>query len=123
MKAFVERSFMPSILSSGDQTVFHYRANVSAPRDLSQWSTLIRKLALHCVERYGIAEVRQWLFEVWNEPNLAAFGSGSQAQYFELYRYTAEALKTVDRGLQVGGPATADNAWITRGGRVRMPSD
>lgn len=113
MKPFVELSFMPSILSSGAQTVFHYRANVSAPRDLSQWSTLIRKLATHCVERYGIQEVRQWFFEVWNEPNLTAFGSGNQAQYFELYRYTVEALKTVDGGLRVGGPATADNAWIT----------
>lgn len=112
MKPFVELSFMPSILSSGAQTVFHYRANVSAPRDLSQWSTLIRRLAAHCVERYGVEEVRQWFFEVWNEPNLSAFGSGNQTQYFELYRYTAEALKTVDSGLKVGGPATADNAWI-----------
>jgi xylan 1,4-beta-xylosidase len=112
MKPFVELSFMPSILSSGSQTVFHYRANVSPPRDLSQWSTLIRKLAAHCVERYGIQEVREWFFEVWNEPNLTAFGSGNQAEYFELYRYTAEALKTVDTALKVGGPATADNAWI-----------
>lgn len=112
MRPFVELSFMPSILSSGGKTVFHYRANVSAPRDLAQWSTLIRKLAAHCVERYGIQEVRQWFFEVWNEPNLTAFGSADQAQYFELYRYTAEALKTVDGGLKVGGPATADNAWI-----------
>jgi xylan 1,4-beta-xylosidase len=112
MKPFVELSFMPSILSSGSQTVFHYRANVSPPRDLSQWSTLVRKLAAHCVQRYGIQEVRQWFFEVWNEPNLTAFGNGNQAEYFELYRYTAEALKTVDNGLKVGGPATADNAWI-----------
>jgi xylan 1,4-beta-xylosidase len=79
---------------------------------LSQWSILVRKLAAHCVERYGIQEVRQWFFEVWNEPNLTAFGRGNQAGYFELYRYTAEALKTVDSGLKVGGPATADNAWI-----------
>jgi xylan 1,4-beta-xylosidase len=112
MKPFVELSFTPSILSSGGQIVFHYRANVSPPRDLSQWSILVRKLAAHCVERYGIQEVRQWFFEVWNEPNLTAFGRGNQAGYFELYRYTAEALKTVDSGLKVGGPATADNAWI-----------
>ena len=32
---------------------------------------------------------------------------------FELYRYTAEALRAVDRGLKVGGPSRADNAWIT----------
>ena len=112
MKPFVELSFMPTTLSSGDQIVFHYRANVTPPRDYAQWSVLIRKLVAHWVERYGIDEVRQWFFEVWNEPNLTAFGSGKQSDYFELYRYTAEAIKTVDKDLKVGGPATAGNAWI-----------
>jgi xylan 1,4-beta-xylosidase len=112
MKPFVELSFMPLALSSGDQTVFHYRANVTPPKDLALWSVLIRKLATHWIDRYGIDEVRQWFFEVWNEPNLTAFGSGKQDEYFELYRYTVEALKSVDKGLKVGGPATAGNAWV-----------
>jgi xylan 1,4-beta-xylosidase len=112
MKPFVELSFMPSALSSGDQTVFHYRANVSRPRDYAQWAVLIRKLVRHWVDRYGLDEVRQWFFEVWNEPNLTAFGNGQQSDYFELYRYTVEAIKGVDAMLKVGGPATAANAWI-----------
>lgn len=112
MKPFVELSFMPSALSSGDQTVFHYRANVGRPRDYAQWAVLIRKLVRHWVDRYGLGEVRQWFFEVWNEPNLTAFGNGQQSDYFELYRYTVEAIKGVDAMLKVGGPATAANAWI-----------
>lgn len=112
MKPFVELSFMPTALASGDQTVFHYRANVTPPRDYAQWSVLIRKLVSHWVDRYGLDEVRRWYFEVWNEPNLTAFGSGAQSDYFELYRYTVEAIKGVDAALQVGGPATAENAWI-----------
>jgi len=112
MRPFVELSFMPSALASADQTVFHYRANVSPPRDYAQWAVLIRKLVRHWVDRYGLDEVRQWFFEVWNEPNLTAFGSGTQGDYFELYRYTVEAIKGVDAMLKVGGPATAANAWI-----------
>jgi xylan 1,4-beta-xylosidase len=112
MKPFVELSFMPSILSSGDQIIFRYRANVTPPRDHADWSVLIRKLVGHWVDRYGVDEVRQWFFEVWNEPNLLAFGDGKQANYFELYRYTAEAIKGVDSALRVGGPATAENAWV-----------
>ena len=112
MKPFVELSFMPSALSSGDQTVFHYRANVGRPRDYAQWAVLIRKLVRHWVDRYGLGEVRQWFFEVWNEPNLTSFGNGQQSDYFELYRYTVEAIKGVDAMLKVGGPATAANAWI-----------
>ena len=113
MKPFVELSFMPSILSSGEQTVFHYRGNVTPPKDHASWAILIRKLVTHWVDRYGLEEVRQWFFEVWNEPNLTAFGSGQQSDYFELYRYTVEAIKGVDGLLQVGGPATAANAWIS----------
>ena len=112
MKPFVELSFMPTVLASGSQTVFHYNANVSPPKDYAQWAVLIRKLVQHWVDRYGLDEVRQWSFEVWNEPNLTAFGSGKQDDYFELYRYTVEAVKGVDPLLKVGGPATADNAWI-----------
>jgi xylan 1,4-beta-xylosidase len=112
MKPFVELSFMPGTLASGDKTVFHYRANVTPPKDYAQWALLIRDLVAHWVERYGINEVRQWFFEVWNEPNLDAFGSGKQDDYFKLYRYTAEAVKSVDKALKVGGPATAENAWI-----------
>ncbi|MBZ9982361.1 MULTISPECIES: glycosyl hydrolase [unclassified Mesorhizobium] len=112
MRPFVELSFMPVALASGDKTAFHYRANVTPPKDYAQWAVLIRKLVSHWVGRYGLDEVRQWFFEVWNEPNLTAFGSGKQSDYFELYRYTAEAIKGVDKLLRVGGPATADNAWI-----------
>ena len=112
MKPFVELSFMPTALASGGQTVFHYNANVSPPKDPAGWATLIRKLVGHWVERYGPAEVRSWFFEVWNEPNLTAFGSGKQEDYFRLYVATAQAVKSVDPMLKVGGPATAANAWI-----------
>jgi xylan 1,4-beta-xylosidase len=112
MRPFVELSFMPETLSSGGTTVFHYRANVTPPKDYEQWATLIRKLTAHWVERYGVAEVRKWFFEVWNEPNLRAFWTAAQEDYFKLYRYTVNAIKSVDGSLKVGGPATANNQWI-----------
>jgi xylan 1,4-beta-xylosidase len=112
MKPFVELSFMPRALASGNKTVFHYQGNVTPPRDYRQWATLINRLVSHWVDRYGIAEVRQWFFEVWNEPNLKDFWAGNQADYFNLYRYTADAIKKVDGALRVGGPATAKSEWI-----------
>jgi len=112
MRPFVELSFMPTALASGRKTVFHYRANVTPPRDYRQWARLIHKLVLHWVERYGVSEVREWFFEVWNEPNLKAFWAGTQADYFKLYRYTIHAIKSIDGTLRIGGPATAANEWI-----------
>ncbi len=112
VRPFVELSFMPEALASGSETVFNYANNVSPPKDMKLWRTLIHKLVGHCVERYGLEEVRRWQFEVWNEPNLDAFWSGSQRDYFELYRATVETIKEIDDGLRVGGPSSAQNEWI-----------
>jgi xylan 1,4-beta-xylosidase len=112
MRPFVELSFMPRALASGEDTVFSYRGNITPPADYRQWAELVRRLVRHWVERYGVDEVRHWYFEVWNEPNLRIFWTGTQAQYFELYRHTVEAIKSVDAALRVGGPATAANAWL-----------
>jgi xylan 1,4-beta-xylosidase len=112
MKPFVELSFMPIVLASGKKTVFHYHANVTPPKDYRQWAALIGKLASHWVHRYGMRGLRDWFFEVWNEPNLKAFWTGTQKDYFKLYRHTVEAIKGVDSTMLVGGPATAKNEWI-----------
>jgi xylan 1,4-beta-xylosidase len=112
MSPFVELSFMPTALSSGPDTVFHYRGNVTPPKDHDSWELLIKKLVQHWVDRFGIEKVREWFFEIWNEPNLPAFWKGKQNDYFLLYKHSAVAIKSVDEKLRVGGPATANNAWI-----------
>ena len=112
MRPFVELSFMPTAIASKGDSVFHYRGNITPPTHDRDWNALIDTLVRHWVERYGIAEVRQWFFEVWNEPNLPAFWTGTQADYFHLYQLTARAIKAIDGALVVGGPATASNEWI-----------
>jgi xylan 1,4-beta-xylosidase len=112
MKPFIELSFMPSALASGSATCFHYKANITPPADYQQWETLIRALTRHLVDRFGLAEVRSWFFEIWNEPNLNFFWAGSQEDYFKLYQYSTRAIKSVDDQLRVGGPATSVNSWI-----------
>jgi xylan 1,4-beta-xylosidase len=112
VQPFVELSFMPRALASGRTTVFKYAGNVTPPRKMNEWAELIRRLAQYALDRYGAAEVREWNFEVWNEPNLRAFWRGTQKQYFDLYAATARVLKKVDASLRVGGPATSESAWL-----------
>jgi xylan 1,4-beta-xylosidase len=74
---------------------------------------MITALAQHLVERYGIEELAQWYFEVWNEPNIDFWGGiPRQRSYFELYDHTARDLKNVSARFRVGGPATAAAAWV-----------
>jgi len=112
LRPFVELNPMPAALASGAQTMFHYQMNVTPPRDWAEWQDLVRAFTAHCVERYGLAEVRQWHFEVWNEPNLPAFWSGTKAEYFQLYTHAARAVKSVDANLRVGGPASSKAHWL-----------
>jgi xylan 1,4-beta-xylosidase len=111
IRPLVELSFMPGALASNKWTIFWYRGNVTPPKDPSQWGELVGQLAKHFVDRYGVQEVSAWNFEVWNEPNIA-FWTGTKADYFELYRQSATAIKQVDKRLRVGGPATATAAWV-----------
>ena len=112
MKPFVELGFMPNALASGHQTIFWWKGNVTPPSDYNKWADLIKNLAQHFTERYGAEEVKTWYFEVWNEPNLSpGFWTGTQADYFKLYKYAAEAVKSVNKDYRVGGPATAGAAW------------
>jgi len=112
MKPFVELSFMPQALASGTKTIFWWKGNITPPKDYDKWEKLIGALVQHWTDRYGTQEVKQWYFEVWNEPNLDGFWSGTQADYFKLYSVTARAIKKVSPDYRVGGPATAGNAWV-----------
>ena len=114
VRPFVELSFMPRKLSAREAIhPFWYKPNVAPPKDYSKWDLLIRTFAQHLVERYGIDEVSQWYFEVWNEPNIDFWtGEPKQSTYFELYDHTARALKAVSPRLRVGGPATSSAHWV-----------
>jgi xylan 1,4-beta-xylosidase len=113
LRPVVELSFMPAALARDpDQTVFTYRAIVSPPADWDEWRRLVAALTTHLVDRYGIDEVASWAFEVWNEPNLEVFWSGTAGDYLRLYAEAAAAVKSVDTRLRIGGPATAAGEWI-----------
>ncbi len=114
VRPFVELGFMPKRLAlRQDLHPFWDKPIVAPPRDWERWDDLIRHFAQHLIERYGADEVRHWYFEVWNEPNLDFWtGRPAQESYFQLYDHTARTLKSVDPGLRVGGPATAQAAWI-----------
>jgi xylan 1,4-beta-xylosidase len=114
VRPFVELSFMPRKLAAHEAVhSFKYHPIVAPPRDYAKWDALIAAFASHLIERYGIDEVAQWYFEVWNEPNLDFWtGNPKQATYWTLYDHTAKALKQANDRLRVGGPSTAQAAWV-----------
>ncbi|MEX0654638.1 MAG: hypothetical protein WD534_09095 [Phycisphaeraceae bacterium] len=110
-KPFLELSHMPTALARDEKAICHYRFGSAPPRDWQQWYALMEALMEALMQRYGADELRQWYFEVWNEPDIA-FWSGTQAEYFKLYDLAARAVKQADPHLRLGGPATARTNWI-----------
>ncbi len=115
IRPFVELSFFPKgIAADNSKTQMWYQNRITydAAR-LPNWKELVRAFTQHVVDRYGLAEVLTWYFEVWNEPNLnmtpkAGFFEGTKSDYFNLYKASVEAVKSVDSRLRVGGPATSN---------------
>jgi xylan 1,4-beta-xylosidase len=117
VRPFVELSFMPKKLSADPNALhaFWYKQNVAPPKDWDKWEQLVENFTRHLVQRYSEAEVANWYFEVWNEPNIDFWaGVPKEATYYQLYERAAHAIKRVSPLLRVGGPATAQAAWVGR---------
>lgn len=115
VRPFVELSFFPKgIAADNSRTQMWYQNRITYdPARLGKWKGLVQAFTQHVIERYGIDEVLGWYFEVWNEPNLnrvarPGFWDGTKEDYFDLYKATAEAVKSVDKRLKIGGPATSN---------------
>ncbi|KAB4950766.1 glycoside hydrolase [Bacteroides thetaiotaomicron] len=115
VKPFVELSFFPKdIAATNSKQQMWYRNNVSVDRNnFDKWHDLVKEFTQHVVDRYCIDEILTWYFEVWNEPNLnmnpkAGFFDGTKSDYFRMYKESANAIKSVDKRLKVGGPATSN---------------
>ena len=124
VRPFVELGFCPKDLARETGTTMWWKGNGSPPKDFSKWGMLVDAFARHLIQRYGIAEIIGWYFEVWNEPNLDPFWRGTKSEYFELYKISAQALKRIDPRLKVGGPATSNFVCDERfAGEKEKPED
>ncbi|HET8827518.1 MAG TPA: beta-xylosidase, partial [Terriglobales bacterium] len=110
LKPLVELGFMPEALSTHPEPYRHNFPNGSIftgwaypPKDYNKWADLVFQFARHLRDRYGDAEVKTWLWEVWNEPDIP-YWQGTPEEYFKLYDYSVDAVLRALPGARVGGP-------------------
>ncbi len=116
IKPFVEIGFMPEALSihpqdyprnpSPKSTVKADAGQSYPPKDYAKWGELCHQWAKHCVERYGRAEVEQWYWEVWNEPNYL-YWHGTKEEFFKLHDFAVDGVRRALPTARVGGPHTS----------------
>jgi len=114
VRPFVQIGFMPKALSTRPEPYQHewrpglpYDTIITGwawpPKDYDKWRELARQWVLHCVERYGRAEVEQWYWEVWNEPN-GSYWKGTPEEFYKLHDYAVDGVRRALPSARVGGP-------------------
>jgi len=110
VKPLVEIGFMPEALSTHPQPYRHnfpqgsiYTGWAYPPKDYDKWSQLVFHFVQHLRARYGDAEVKTWLWEVWNEPDID-YWKGTPEEFFRLYDFAAEAVLKALPEARIGGP-------------------
>jgi xylan 1,4-beta-xylosidase len=118
VRPLAQIGFMPEALSVQPQPYQHdWRPGLPysrigtgwahPPKDYAKWGELVYQWVKHCVERYGKAEVEQWYWEVWNEPNGASYWKASPEEFYKLHDYAVDAVRRALPTARVGGPHTA----------------
>jgi xylan 1,4-beta-xylosidase len=107
---------MPEALSTHPQPYRHnfpqgtiFTGWAYPPKDYQKWADVVYHLAAHLRDRYGEAETKTWLWEIWNEPDID-YWKGTAEEYFKLYDFAAAAILRALPGASVGGPDTTGPA-------------
>ncbi len=109
---------MPLWLSSSSDTTMLIGGwriyNARPPSDYAVWNALVDSIVTR-IHSWGLDPY----YEIWNEPDLE-YWSGTEGEYFELFRNTYRAIKSADPEARVGGPAVS--GFITRLDTLTMPN-
>ncbi|MBQ9032350.1 MAG: helix-turn-helix domain-containing protein [Parasporobacterium sp.] len=108
MKPLFQLSFMPVALAEDPHRLMDfYHYNTSPPKDLKKWTDLVDATVRHCVARYGLEEVRSWLFCVWNEPDetVEQFSWNDKDRFFRFYEATYKTVKSICPEFRFGTPS------------------
>lgn len=110
VRPLVEIGFMPKALSTHPEPYRHnfpqgsiYTGWAYPPKDYQKWAEVVFQFVRHLRERYGDAEVKTWLWEVWNEPDIG-YWQGTPEEYFKLYDFTVDAALRAFPEARIGGP-------------------
>jgi len=115
MRPIMELDFMPTALALNGNSRDIYK-------NVTDYKNFITAVVQHCVQRFTLADVSQWYWEIWNEPDYAGFWNGTSSSeatsakmtdYYMLYDAAVSAITSVIPSAIVGGPATTGTGPIT----------
>lgn len=113
-KPLLELGHMPSIMAKNRVQTFKRPVFLSSPKDMEQWNILISGLMEHMAKRYGIEEMKRWLFAPWISVDLHLFGFFTLEDYADIYSTSYRAIKNISNDFKVCGPGCSSTSPQTR---------
>lgn len=118
--------YLAAVRATGAQIVYRLGESIEhtsvkrfvhPPADYDKWAAICLGIIRHYNEGWADGfrhDIRYW--EIWNEPeNRPAMWSGSNDDYFRLYRVAARAIRREFPGLKIGGPAVGASGQLVAG--------
>jgi xylan 1,4-beta-xylosidase len=115
MRPIMEMDFMPMALALNGNSRDIYKS-------ATDYKNFIAAVVQHCVDKFGMTDVSQWYWEIWNEPDYPGFWNGSNSseatsakmtEYYGLYDNAVAAITSIIPNALVGGPATTNAGPVT----------
>ncbi len=97
MVPIVEMVYMPSCLRKDKWECI--------PNNYKEYMEVLKQFVIHWTERYGRDAVKDWYFEIINEPEGYKIINDRPEVFMALYDYFEAAIHDIDNEYRVGGPA------------------
>ncbi|OFX38225.1 MAG: hypothetical protein A2X08_09285 [Bacteroidetes bacterium GWA2_32_17] len=131
-------SCIADIINAGGKVYFRFgqsydptHTHNNPPLNMEKWAQVCVQIIKHFNDgwnngfNYNISD-----FEIWNEPDITDFWTGTAEDYIRLYRITSTKIKSYNPLLKVGGPVVSNvynesfiNSFIDSVSTYNLPLD
>jgi hypothetical protein len=90
----------------GDSWISAGNARTVSSSTMSAWNTLVANTV-----RNAIAKGQTFQWDIWNEPDLTEYWTGTEADYLAMWQNAVNTIRGIDPNQIIVGPSTCCSAW------------
>ena len=105
LKPYIELSFKPIHVSYTINATLAEKENDILFHEQKSYEKVMNDLASHLINRYGLAEIETWYFELWKDERMNM--QDENGWYFDCFEIGYKALKRISSKIRAGGAGFA----------------
>ncbi len=99
-------TYMPKVLTRDESLIYQDGYYICEPKRLEEWGQLISNFLHHIITRYGLNEIKKWIFLPWVQLDSQNkhLGFNDELSFFLFYKTSYDAVKEISKDLIVSSP-------------------